>query len=95
MLSNICKDEADHTMWIIEAKGKTSAIGLDFRTGLGQIITRMDESQIKYAIAIPEIPQFVKLSSEISSWVRNALNLHWIFVAEDGSVRIHPPSVGA
>jgi hypothetical protein len=31
--------------WIVEAKGKTSDIGLDFRTGIGQLIQRMDSEE--------------------------------------------------
>lgn len=38
----VCINEQDNDKWVIEAKGKTSAIGLDFRTGLGQLIQRMD-----------------------------------------------------
>lgn len=78
--------------WIIEAKGETAAVGLDFRTGIGQLIQRMDEKGVIYGIAVPETPQFIMQSSLIPQWVRNALNIHLIFVNAEGKVRIICPS---
>lgn len=34
--------------WVVEAKGETAAIGLDFRTCLGQVVQRMEESSTNY-----------------------------------------------
>jgi hypothetical protein len=34
--------------WAIEAKGVTASVGLDFRTGLGQLVQRMDDAGTKY-----------------------------------------------
>ena len=47
-------DESLH----IEAKGKTTQIGLDFRAGLGQMVQRMDSVNCNYGFAIPDIPEF-------------------------------------
>ncbi|MFX0195365.1 MAG: hypothetical protein ACFFCW_04510 [Candidatus Hodarchaeota archaeon] len=77
--------------WVVEAKGKTKASGLDFRTGLGQLVQRMTDQNSKYAVAFPDIPQFVKQCRQVKPWVRKLLNLHWLLVGEDGAVRIYGP----
>ncbi|HDH28900.1 MAG TPA: hypothetical protein ENH13_07180 [Euryarchaeota archaeon] len=33
--------------WRIECKGETSSIGVDFNTGIGQILKRMDDEKFK------------------------------------------------
>lgn len=73
--------------WLIEAKGVTSSIGVDFNTGLGQILKRMTNESTNYGIAVPDTPQFVYQCRLIHSWVRKALHLHWLLIAADGSVR--------
>lgn len=78
-------------MWLIEAKGLTSDVGLDFRTGLGQLIQLIEKAETKYGIAVPNIPQFIKQCRLVSTMVRNQLNLHWLLVAEDGMVSVVPP----
>ena len=78
--------------WIIEAKGETSSIGLDFRTGLGQLLHNMSNSDVLYGLAVPETPPFLQQCRSIGKWVRQALNLHWLIVQPDGSVRIVNPS---
>lgn len=87
----VCINEQDNDKWVIEAKGKTSAIGLDFRTGLGQLIQRMDQQETNYALAIPEIKQFIKQASIIPKWVRKSLNIHLIFVDGKGNIKIISP----
>ena len=42
-----CNGEHGHR-WIIEAKGQTSAVGLDFRTGLGQLLQAMQDPTALY-----------------------------------------------
>ena len=55
----ICGPASDHgARWRVEAKGLTSAVGLDFRTGLGQLLQGMNEQGIHYGLAVPDIPQF-------------------------------------
>ena len=88
----VCVAESGQTRWVIEAKGASASIGLDFRTGLGQILSKMAERSVNYALAVPDIPQFAALCGQISGWVRKSLRLHWIFVNEDGSVGIFPPN---
>ncbi len=87
----VCICDSNCRKWIIEAKGKTTAIGLDFRTGIGQLVQRMNEQGINYAIAVPEIDQFIMQCSKISKWVRELLNIHFILVDEQSNVRIILP----
>lgn len=88
----VCINEQDNEKWAIEAKGKTSAIGLDFRTGLGQLIQRMTQQETNYALAIPEIKQFIKQASIIPKWVRESLNIHLILVDEKENIKIITPN---
>ena len=87
-----CRHEKTQTTWLIEAKGSTSQIGLDFRTCLGQIIQRMEDVDLVYGIAMPNIPQFVNQCRNVPKRVRELLKLHWLLVNEDGSVNIISPT---
>ncbi|WP_322446984.1 hypothetical protein [Robertmurraya mangrovi] len=78
--------------WRIEAKGLTSAVGLDFRTGLGQLIQRMDEPEARYGIAIPNIPAYLKQVNQIKPWVREKFGLFILIVSEDGEVQYVYPN---
>jgi hypothetical protein len=80
--------------WVIEAKGETSSSGLDFRTGLGQLLQNMGDSNALYGMAVPDTPKFEAQLARVPDWVRSALGLHWLIVAEDGSLRIEPPPKG-
>ena len=77
--------------WVIEAKGITSATGLDFNTGVGQLLRRMGNTATRYGIAGPDSPTFISHLRQIHPWVRQQLNLHWILVDETGSVRVVAP----
>jgi hypothetical protein len=89
----MCINTLKNEKWIIEAKGKTTAIGLDFNTCVGQIIKRMETPNIKYAIAVPKIEQYIKQCKLIKQWIREALNLYWIFIDSDGKMIIVEPGV--
>lgn len=82
----ICVHPLTNERWVVEAKGKTTALGLDFRTALGQLIQRIDDPTTKYAIAVPNIPQFIRQCHIIAPWVRKKLNLFWLLIKEDGAV---------
>ncbi len=86
-----CLNPANGQKWIVEAKGKTTAIGLDFRTGIGQIIQRMEDETANYAIAVPALTQFHNQMKNIPHRVRVLLNLHYLLVSEDGSVLVVKP----
>jgi len=86
-----CTHPETGVSWVIEAKGLTSDVGLDFRTGLGQIIQRMTVPGNRYAVAIPDLHSFVSQCRKVPDWVRAALGLHWLVVASDGTVREYQP----
>lgn len=79
--------------WVVEAKGDTKGnAGLDFKTGLGQLLLRMNEPETMYGVALPDTPRFVALCNRISERVRLRLNLHCLFVDGDSTVRVISPS---
>lgn len=39
----VCVHPQTGERWVVEAKGKTTSVGLDFRTCLGQVVQRMDD----------------------------------------------------
>ncbi len=83
-----CIHPDSNETWIIEIKGKTSQIGLDFRTCLGQIILQMNNDNYTYAIAMPDIEQYRKQILNVPIMITNKLNLNWILVQENGFVNI-------
>lgn len=72
--------------WRVEAKGLTGNVGLDFRTGLGQLILRMDDPNANYGIAIPNIPSYLRQIEQIKPWVREKFQLHILLINENGVV---------
>lgn len=87
----LCTHPATGDAWHIEAKGKTTAIGLDFRTCLGQLLQRMNQQHVRHGIAVPDMPQYRAQTDQVSAWVVERLELHWLFVAENGTIDIlHP-----
>ncbi len=77
--------------WLIEAKGMTAAVGLDFRTGIGQILQGMSDEKSNHGLAVPDLPQFHRQVNAVPPWVRSVLRLHWLFVRADGSVYVDSP----
>ena len=77
--------------WLVEAKGVTTSIGLDFRTGLGQLIQRMEDPKTIHALAVPHVDRFVSQCREVPLWIRQALRLHWLLVNSEGGVQVIPP----
>lgn len=86
-----CIDRTTGERWRIEAKGETSDTGLDFRTGLGQLLCHMNQQGSCYGLAMPDTPRFRALRDRVPDWVRAALGLNWIIVDEAGHVTIEPP----
>src|SRR5262245_49209241 len=87
-----CTHPASKVHWHIEAKGETSQIGLDFRTGLGQLIQGISNVEFKYALAFPATDAFLRQAQRVAPWVRERLNLHWAIVQPDGTLRIIAPT---
>lgn len=77
--------------WLVEAKGKTSQVGLDFRTGIGQLVQQMKGESVKYGLAIPNTAQFINQCNRVSEWVREKLGLYWLIVEKDGSIQVKLP----
>lgn len=89
-----CQEPDTGVYWVIEAKGETQNIGLDFHTGLGQLMSQMRKGpRANYVLAVPDTEAFVLLCRKIPSWVREALNLYWFLVDEEGEVTSIPPHV--
>jgi hypothetical protein len=88
----LCTHPVTGDAWHIEAKGKTTSIGLDFRTCLGQLLQRMNQPHMRHGIAVPDMPQYRAQTEQVSPWVVERLGLHWLFVAEDGSVKTVSPT---
>jgi len=82
------KASRGNEIWHIEAKGKTSAIGLDFRTGIGQLVQRMTDQGHNHGIAIPDIPEFRKQTEAFAPWVLEKLQINWVWVSKNGSVSV-------
>lgn len=87
----LCSHPATGESWHIEAKGKTTQVGLDFRTGLGQLLQSMHNQETKHGIAVPDIPVFQTQVAKVSEWIVSTLGIHWLFVSQDGSVRVVAP----
>lgn len=83
-----CKHPATGECWQIEAKGKTSSPGLDFQTCLGQLLVRMSTQEVRYAVAVPDLPAYRAQISKVQPWVAKSLDLSWLLVGEDQSVTI-------
>lgn len=88
----ICVHRNTGERWHIEVKGLTSQPGLDFRTCLGQLLQRMESQSTRHAIAVPDIPKYITQIGKVSHWVVNRLGIHWLLVAEDGSIRVVNPN---
>ena len=88
----VCVQPQTGERWLVEAKRVTSDVGLDFRTGLGQLAQRMADPDTKYALAVPDVRAFIAQCRQVSSWLRQALHLHWIIVTSEGSVRLVAPN---
>jgi len=87
----LCTHPTSGEAWHIEAKGLTTQVGLDFRTGLGQLVQGMRSETSKYGAAVPDTPAFRAQIAKLSPWVVSALHIHWLLVSPDGSVHIVAP----
>jgi hypothetical protein len=87
----VCTHPDREERWEIEAKGMTTAIGLDFRTGLGQLIQRMTDQKTRHALAVPDISPFRAQCRQVQPWVRKTNNIYWLLVQEDGAVLVISP----
>ena len=77
--------------WLVEAKGETADVGLDLRTGLGQILQHMAEPSVRYGVAVPRTQKFLAQCKKLPGRVRVAVGLHWLLVDLDGTVTVIRP----
>lgn len=77
--------------WIVEAKGLTSSVGLDFNTCLGQLVKWMSSAENIYALAIPKHEKYKRQCVLLPKYVRSVLKIHIIVVDADGVVTILKP----
>jgi hypothetical protein len=75
------------TEWKIECKGKSQAIGIDFNTGLGQLLKGMEDSSSRYGLAMPDIVPFRKQTTKIPHRIKKLLNITWIWIKKDGTIQ--------
>lgn len=87
----LCRHSGSEECWHIEVKGKTSAIGLDFRTCLVQLVQRMTGPGVRYGMALPDIPQYRGQIGKTSQWAVRALGITWLLVQPDGGVHVIQP----
>jgi hypothetical protein len=87
-----CAHPGTKVAWIVEAKGMTTAVGLDFRTGLGQLLQQIQDETTNHGMAVPDVPQFIAQCQRVSPLVRRKLRLHWLIVAADGNVQVIGPA---
>ena len=85
----------DDEEWRIECKGDAGGISVDFNTGLGQIIRKMDSENPSYAIAMPYIQQYRDQVDKVPELVSRKLNLRWIWVKKNGEIEIEQSSTQA
>lgn len=81
-----CVHPESRESWMIEAKGQSKSIGVDFKTAIGQIIFRMDNNDYKYGIAVPNTKQYLSQINKVPDLVIERLRLVFFVVSEDGSV---------
>lgn len=86
MFTHVSATRGTRTL-IAEAKGTTSAIGLDVDTAYGQLLRRMsDDPTTVYAVVVPLAA--VKAALRVPEHVLAALRLSVFSVAKDGTVRL-------
>ncbi|PPK77524.1 hypothetical protein BXY41_11663 [Lacrimispora xylanisolvens] len=77
--------------WIVEAKGITSSVGLDFNTCLGQLIKSMKNDLSIYSIAVPKHIKYKRQCKLIPDYFRQLIKLHILLIDEKGDVTIIYP----
>lgn len=81
--------ERDEIRLVGEAKGLTTAPGLDVDTMYGQVLRRMtdDSDTTRYAVIVPE--RIVTAALRVPDWVRAKLRVDVFGVNGDGAVVRH------
>lgn len=75
--------------WIIEVKGSgpLQPIRVNYFLGaLGELLQRMDEADVSYSIAFPDIPQFRGLWERLPALAKKRIEISVLFVDAEGKV---------
>ncbi len=75
--------------WVIECKGTGSLAPMQnnyFVGVIGELVQRMGDPDAKHSVALPDMPKFRRLWSELSPLVKQRLGVTALFVAADGTV---------
>lgn len=83
------KAERDGLRWIIEVKGLGSRQPMRvnyFIAILGETLQRMDDSNAKYSIALPDVPQFRGLWNRLPALAKHRTTISALFVSSEGDV---------
>lgn len=84
--------EKHNEKWIVEAKGITSQITVDFNTCIGQLVKSMSSPTWKYAIAIPHEAKYKVQCMKVPEYFRKNNNLYYILVNEKGQIKMIIPT---
>jgi len=84
--------EKNDEKWIVEAKGMTSQINVDFNTCIGQLAKSMASPLMNYAIALPNEIKYKHQSMKLPNYFRTISNLHIIVVDENAQIHIIQPT---
>jgi len=79
----------DDKRWVIEVKGQGSrdAMRVNYFLGiLGATLQRMEDSNAKYSIALPDMQQFRNLWGRLPFLAKSRTGISAIFVDKDGNV---------
>lgn len=75
--------------WIIEIKGCGSLNAMRvnyFLSIIGELLQRMDDSNAKYSIALPNMKQFRKLWERFPKLAKERTTISAMFISKDGSI---------
>jgi hypothetical protein len=78
--------------WVVEAKGVSKNVRVDFCTALGQIIQHWSGVSIRYGLAFPFTAHYLGQCGKLSSSLRSHLNLYLLLVNEEGRIEVIGPS---
>ena len=83
--------EGPEGRWIIEVKGEDrggyASAQMNFQVGIGQLVSRMTDPRLRYALAFPMTPDFARVLTTYKGTVGfGRLGLWFFVVHRDGSV---------
>jgi hypothetical protein len=76
--------------WVIEAKGRGSLDPMRanyFLEVLGELLQQMSDSEAKYSVALPDLPQFRRLWNRLPDLAKRRTGISALFVNDSGRIR--------